>query len=160
MWFEIDAGGIRIKLRIRGYRPSNKDNWDSEWCKCDFAFSSGDWLNYHKENDEILLSYEVEQLAKSLTELLANKLMEETEITCIEPDFIFKLFPKKDLRNDPKYIYVRPGCELQDIYLEWKIYFWDGGLTDNFLTVTLDREEIIKLRDYLAFISSTGMNAT
>jgi hypothetical protein len=160
MWFEIDAGGIRIKLRIRGYRPSNKDNWDSEWCKCDFAFSSGDWLNYHKENDEILLSYEVEQLAKSLTELLANKLMEETEITCIEPDFIFKLFPQKDLRNDPKYIYVRPGCELQDIYLEWKICFWDGGLTDNFLTVTLDREEIIKLRDYLAFISSTGMNAT
>jgi hypothetical protein len=160
MWFEIDAGGIRIKLRIRGYRPSNKDNWDSEWCKCDFAFSSGDWLNYHKENDEILLSYEVEQLAKSLTELLANKLMEETEITCIEPDFIFKLFPQKDLRNDPKYIYVRPGCEIQDIYLEWKINFWDGGLTDNFLTVTLDREEIIKLRDYLAFISSTGMNAT
>lgn len=160
MWFEVNASGISIKLQIRGYRPTDKDNWDSQWCKCDFAFSSGDWLNYHKENDEVLLSCEVEQLTKSLTELLANNLMEETEIVFIEPDFIFKLFPQKDLRNDPKYIYVRPGCEIQDIYLEWKIYFWDGGLTDNFLTVTFGREEIIKLRDYFAFISSTGMNAT
>ena len=105
------------------------------------------------------MSCEVEQLAKSLTELLANKLKEETEIACIEPDFIFKLFPQKDLRNDPKYVYVRPGCEIQDIYLEWKIYFWDGGITDNYLTVTLDREEITQLRDYLAFVSSTGVNA-
>lgn len=160
MWFEMDASGIRIKLQIRGYRPTNKDNWDSQWCKCDFSFSSGDWLNYHKENDEVLLSCEVKQLAESLAELLDNKLMEETEIACIEPDFVFKLFPQKDLRNDPKYLYVRPGCEIQDIYLEWKIYFWDGGLTDNYLTVTLDREETTKLRDYLASISSTGSNAT
>ena len=50
------ASGINVKLKIHGYRPTNKDNWDSEWCRCDFLFSSGDWLNYHKENDEVLLA--------------------------------------------------------------------------------------------------------
>lgn len=152
MWFEIDASGIRVKLQIKGYKPTNKDNWDSEWCKCDCSFSSGNWLNYHKENDEVLLSAEVETLEKAFTKLLDNKFTEVTEICCIEPDFVFKLFPQTDLRSDPKYTYIRPGCEIQDIYLEWRVYFWDGGLTDNYLTITLDREEIMTLRDYLASV--------
>ena len=152
MWFEIDASGIRIKLQVKGYKPTNDDNWDSEWCKCDCLLSSGDWLNYHIENDEVLLSAEVETLAKAFTKLLDNKLTEVTEICCIEPDFVFKLFPQTDLRNDPKYTYIRHGCEIQDIYLEWKIYFWDEGLTENYLTVTLYRDEIISLRDYLTLV--------
>ena len=45
MWFELDASGIKIKLRIKGYRPSTKKNWDSTWCSCDFLFSSG--INYN-----------------------------------------------------------------------------------------------------------------
>ena len=88
MWFEIDADGIKVKLQITGYTPANKDNWDSEWCKCDFLFSSGEWLNYHKENDEVLLCYEIEELAESLTDLIDDKLSEDKEIICIEPDFI------------------------------------------------------------------------
>ena len=153
MWFEIDASGIKIKLQIKGYKPASKDDWYSEWCSCDFLFSSGDWLNYHKENDEVLLSAEVEGLAKALTDLLDNKLSEEIEISCIEPDFVFKLFPQKDLRDDPKYSYIRPGCEIQDIYLEWKIFFWNQGLTENYLTVTLYRDDIISLRDYLSLVT-------
>ena len=86
MWFEIDASGIRVKLQIKGYKPTDKDNWDSEWCKCDCSFSSGNWLNYHIENDEVLLSAEVETLEKAFTKLLDNKLTEVTEICCIEPD--------------------------------------------------------------------------
>ena len=152
MWFEIDASGIKIKLQINGYKPSSKDSWDSEWCRCDYLFSSKDWLNYHKEDDEVLLSSEVEMLAKAFTALLDNKLSEVTEIGCIEPDFVFTLYPQKDLRNDPKYTYIRPGCEIQDIYLEWKIYFWNEGLTDNFLTVTLYGDEIMRLRDYLSLV--------
>lgn len=102
------------------------EEWDSEWCRCDFLFASGDWLNYHKENDEVLL--------------------------CIEPDFVFELYPQMDLREDPKYTYVQPGYEIQDIYVEWKIYFWHGGLTDNYLTITLGREDIARLRDYLKLV--------
>ena len=67
----------------------------------------------------------------------------------IEPDFKFILYPEEDLRNNPNYTYVQPGYEIVDIYLEWRVYFWNEGLTDNYLTVTLGREEITMLRDYL-----------
>ena len=153
MWLEIDASGIEIKLRINGYVPSTKDNWDSQWCQCDFLFSSGEWLNYHKENDEVLLSCEVEELEEYLTKLLNNELTEVKEIACIEPDFVFVLHPQSDRREDPKYTYVQPGYEIEDIYLEWKIFFWNGGLTDNHLIVTLDRDDIKVMRDYLSLVT-------
>ncbi len=74
---------------------------------------------------------------------------------CIEPDFCFILYPKRDLRDDPKYTYVQPGYEIEDIYLEWRIYFWNEGLTDNFLNFTLNRDEIIKFRDYLREVKNS-----
>ena len=154
MWFEIDASGIKIKLQINGYKPTNKENWDSEWCRCDFLFTSGDWLNYHKENDEVLLCSEIDELAETLTELLDNKILEEREILCIEPDFIFKLYPETDLRDNPQYTYIQPGYEIQDIYLEWRIYFWYEGLTDNYLTITFNRDKIESFIDYLVLVRS------
>lgn len=154
MWFEIDASGIKIKLQINGYKPTNKENWDSEWCRCDFLFTSGDWLNYHKENDEVLMCSEIDELVETLTELLDNKILEEREILCIEPDFIFKLYPETDLRDNPQYTYIQPGYEIQDIYLEWRIYFWYEGLTDNYLTITFDRDKIESFRDYLVLVRS------
>lgn len=155
MWFQIDADGIKIKLQINGYKPTSKENWDSEWCMCDLLLSSGDWLNYNKEDDAVLLCSEIDWLAEDLTELLNNEISEEKEITCIEPDFVFKLYPQTDLKKDPKYIYVAPGYEIQDIYIEWRIYFWNGGLTENYLTVTLCRAEIELLRDYLVLVQNS-----
>lgn len=152
MWLEMDVSGIAVKLQIKGYRPATKENWDSNWCRCDFLFASGDWLNYHKEDDEVLLSCEVEELEESLTKLLNNELSEVKEIECIEPDFVFSLYPQSDLRDNPKYTYVQLGYEIVDIYLEWKIFFWNQGLTANYLSITLDREEIVQLRDYLSSV--------
>ncbi len=152
MEFRLDISGVTVYLKVNGYVKSTKEEWDSQWCRCDFAFMSGDWLNYHKESDEVLLSCEVEELEEKLTKLLSDELTEVEEISCIEPDFNFLLYPKRDLREDPKYTYVQPGYEIADIYMEWKVFFWNQGLTDNFLCVTLDREEIIKLRDYLSSV--------
>lgn len=152
MWFELDVSGIKIKLKIKNYTTTNRENWDSEWCKCDFIFCSDDWLNYNKANDEVLLSSEIDEISDALTKLLDNENTEVKEIRCIEPDFIFKLFPQKDLRNDPSYTYVRPGYEIQDIHLEWIIYFWNDGLTDNYFTITLYRDDIASLRDYLELV--------
>lgn len=161
MWLEMDVSGIEVKLQIKGYRPATKENWDSNWCRCDFLFASGDWLNYHKEDDEVLLSCEVEELEESLTKLLNNELSEVKEIDCIEPDFVFMLYPQRDLREDPKYTYVQPGYEMADIYVEWQIYFWNQGLTANYLTITLDREEIVQLRDYFSdVINKKRVNET
>ena len=139
MSIQIDAAGIIIDLLVKGYRKSNKDNWDEQWCKCDFAFRSDSWLNYQSVDNEVLLSCEIEELEQSLTQLLNGEITEKKMI----------LYPEEDLRNNPNYTYVQPGYEIVDIYLEWRVYFWNEGLTDNYLTVTLGREEITMLRDYL-----------
>ena len=154
MHFYKDISGIDVYLNIKGYSPSTKDDWDCNWCKCDFMFKSGEWLNYHKEDDEVFLSSEVENLKEYLTKLLNGELSEVYEFECMEPDFIFTLYPETDKRNDPKYVYIQPGFEIEDIHMEWKVYFWSDGLTDNFLTVTLNRSDIIELRDYLSSIIS------
>ena len=149
MSIQIDAAGIIIDLLVKGYRKSNKDNWDEQWCKCDFAFKSDSWLNYQSVDNEVLLSCEIEELEQSLTQLINGEITEKKMIEPIEPDFKFILYPEEDLRNNPNYPYVQPGYEIVDIYLEWRVYFWNEGLTDNYLTVTLGREEITMLRDYL-----------
>ncbi len=156
MEFKRDVSGIAVSLKIHGYQPSRKEDWDSQWCQCDFSFCSGEWLNYRKERDEVFLSREVEELEAALTMLLHDELKEMREISCIEPDFAFFAFPKKDLRTDPRYRYIQPGCEISDIYLKWRVYFWSDGLTDNYLSVTLGREEIVSLRDYLAAVIKKG----
>lgn len=38
MCFKMDISEINIKFQINDYWPTNKDNWDSKWCKCDFLF--------------------------------------------------------------------------------------------------------------------------
>lgn len=149
MSIQIDAAGIIIDLLVKGYRKSNKDNWDEQWCKCDFAFKSDSWLNYQSVDNEVLLSCEIEELEQSLTQLINGEITEKKMIEPIEPDFKFILYPEEDLRNNPNYTYVQPGYEIVDIYLEWRVYFWNEGLTDNYLTVTLGREEITMLRDCL-----------
>jgi hypothetical protein len=73
-----------------------------------------------------------------------------------EPDFVFILYPREDLRKNPEYTYIRPDCEIHDIYVEWRIYFWNGGLTDNFLIITLDREDIVEFRDFLRKVMEQG----
>ena len=152
MDFRLDICGITVYLKIKGYEKSTKEDWDGQWCRCDFSFMSGDWLNYHKEDDEVLMSCEVEELYEALSKLLTDELPDIKEICCMEPDFNFILYPKRDLRNDSKYTYVKPGYEMADIYMEWKVFFWNEGLTDNFLCVTFGREDIEKLRDYLSSV--------
>lgn len=149
---KIDLNGIVVRLRIKGYTHYTRENWDETWCRVDFSFSSDDWLNYHHENDEVMLASEVDQLAESIDKLLRDELNEVTEFPCMEPDFKFILHPKRDLREDPQYTYVREGYEIADIYMEWTVTFWNDGLTDNYLSVTLDREDMKILLVYLNYI--------
>lgn len=152
MGFQIDAEGIIVDLCVKDYRKSTKDNWDDLWCRCDFSFRSGNWLNYQRSDDAILLSSEIDELESSLTQLINNEITDVKVIEPIEPDFKFVLYPQEDITKNPKCVYVKPGCEIVDILLEWKVYFWEDGITDNHLSVTLDRDKITELRDYLRSI--------
>lgn len=153
MRLKIDLNGIILKLKIKGYRPSVRDGWDCQWCNVDFSFSSDNWLNYYREDYEVLLACEVENLTQSIDKLLCDELSEQTEISCIEPDFKFILYPKKDLRKDPKYTYIRKGFEFEDVHMEWRVSFWDDGLTDNYLSASLNRETMNILLVYLKYVT-------
>ena len=153
MWLMLDLDGIVLRLQIRNYVKVAADDWDSTWCKTDFSFVSEPWLNYHKEDDEVFLAREIDDLKEALQALVNNQLTEVTEFSCIEPDFNFILNPQRDLRLDPKVLYVRPGCEIADIDAEWKISFWHDGLTANYLSVSLGREDIESLLSYLRLIT-------
>ena len=153
MWLKLNLDGIVLSLRIRQYKKVEADDWDSTWCKTDFSFISEPWLKYIKEDDEVLLAREVDELVEALEKLLTDQLYEPTEFTCIEPDFIFELNPKEDLRKNPRYLYIQPGCEIADIDLEWKVFFWYEGLTGNYLSVALARSDIECLLTYLKVVT-------
>ena len=152
MGFELDASGIKIELEISGYRLTSKKNQFLKWCTCSVRFSSENWLKYHKENDEILLCCELDELTNALTDLLDNKIQEAKEISFIEPDFVFELYPKVESKEKYQNFLIKPGFEIRDIYLEWKVYIWNKGFTANCLTITLGRDDIISLRDYLVSV--------
>lgn len=153
MWLRLDLDGIILTLRIKDYRRVPDDDWDSTWCKVDFSFVSEPWLDYRQTDSEVFLAREIDDLREALEALLTGRMTAPSEFICIEPDFRLLLRPREDLRNDPKVIYISPGHEMADIGIEWQVYFWHEGLTGNFLTVSLGREEILELLVYLRLVS-------
>lgn len=152
MWLKLDLMGVDFHLQISDYASTTNENWDSKWCITNLSIISGNWLNYMIENNEVLLSFEVKELAEKLEQLLNDRLNEIVEIECIEPDFKFILYPKTNMRNNPKYEYIQEGYEIEDIKMEWIVYFWNGYLTNNYLSMEFDRDDIEYLSKYLNMI--------
>ena len=152
MWLNLDLQGILVNLQIHNYQKVPKDDCGT-WCKVDFSFVTKPWLSYGNENDEILLCSEVDEIITILEKLVADQLQEPTEFGCVEPDFSFRFYPKKDLRNDPKYTYVAPGHEIVDVSMEWEVTLWNDGYTANRLVLTLKRQKIEQLLSYLQLIA-------
>ena len=155
MWFTLDLDGITLHLRIQNYKKSsNSISWDENWTCVDLTLQAKEWLNYQIKNDEIMLACEVEELRDKLGLLLVDGLTEPYSLELIEPDLTFELNPKKDIRNDPRILYVRPGFEIVDIDMEMEVSFWNGGLTANKLVLSFDRGDIEKLRLYLQLVTA------
>ena len=154
---EMNLDGITVKLEIRGYTKYDRESEEEpRWCRLDFSFISQPWLRYKRQDDEVLTNEEVEALAEHLECLLNGRMAEPTELECIEPDFCFQFEPEEDVRQNPRVLYVKPGNEWADILMRWQVYFWHDGLTDNHLSVTLDRADMEKLYAYLQTVISAG----
>ena len=141
MALHLELDGIEINMTIREYKEVLGREWCDAWCKVDYSIKAvtepngKQYINIEHNNTEILLACEVKSLRNRLNKLLNDELEKVTLTEMIEPDFQFELFPKKN------------GA---DITATWIVNFWYcGGLTANSLNVTLGREDIIKLRDYL-----------
>ena len=152
---EMNLDGITVKLEIRGYTKHDREE-EPRWCRADFSFISEPWLRYKRQDDEVLTNEEVEVLAECLERLLNGRMAEPTELECIEPDFLFLFEPKVDVQKNPRVLYVKPGNELEDILMRWRVYFWHDGLTDNHLSVTLNRADMEKLYAYLQTVQKAG----
>ena len=151
MWIKFDLEGMKFELNIDKYYPNQ--NLDGRWTEvtCNFEFSNV--IKYKISHDEILLCCEVDEIRNSLERLLNNELNEIKEYQPCEPDLTFILNPKYDIRNDPNTIYVKPGFEIRDIKLQLRVNLWDDGLTDNYFSMTLYREDIDNLYTYLCYVT-------
>lgn len=150
MGFLANLDGIELELSIRGYRRT-RDPFDV-WCKCDFSLRSGQWLNYWFKDDETLNAGEIDELYNALQSLLDGTMKKPEQIICIEPDFEFRLYPADRHRSE---IYGAESLvhEIDDIYVDWRVYFWDSGLMNNYLSVKLYRDDIKALYEYLESIT-------
>lgn len=155
MWLKLNLEGIDFHFRISKYRKSTRENWDDEWCEVDLTLQARKWLNYQIVSDEILLAIEVEEIRDRIEDLLNDKLDKPEKIECIEPDFELHLHPKEDIRNNPDIVYVKPGCEIADIDMDFQVSFWDsnGGSSANRLLLSFGRTDLEILLCYLRYIT-------
>ena len=151
----LDLDGMIIYLQIIDYHAHTQGNFISDnWCNCKLRILSDSWLDYNRQG-ELLLSHEVDELREEFHNLLNGNLHSIKEIGFTEPDFEFTLFPVEDMRENPAVLYCTPGCEFTDISVDWKIHFWNGGLTANYLSLTLNRKNLILFTDYLSAVTKS-----
>lgn len=128
----LNIDGIQFEFVIEDYRPSTREHWDDEWCVIT-ASAIGGGLNYSIRSS-CMCCCEVEWLYNKLKELADGIMTEETEISFVEPDFEYKLYPN----NQGAY------------YVEWTFNLWNEGvLTNNWFTLTFIDEEILEIIKYL-----------
>lgn len=136
---KLNVEGIEVSLEIKDYKKS-LSSYDG-WSTFSYSLKSGDWLNFHVENEPILANCEIEDFEEFLTKVINGKILESREVTFIEPDFEFVL-DVIDKTEDGEFY----------VLLDWKFYFYYNGITCNYLSISLDMSEIIKLRDYFRFV--------
>ena len=139
---ELDVEGTKLKLEIKKYRQSTKENWDCEWCQI-YILVQNRYINYEM-NEESLLCCEVEEIHRKLVGFLSGETIEKCELSFIEPDFEMVIDTYED----------------DAILLDWKFNLWDdtGALSANSFTIVLDTEDITELANYLESIINKGGN--
>jgi hypothetical protein len=70
----------------------------------------------------------------------------------IEPDFEFDFCPSNNKVKPDEYTYAVSKHEISLAIVEWKVNLWCEGLTDNYFSTSLDKEECKVLRDYLRLV--------
>ena len=140
MWVKFDLQGMKLKFKVEKYIPNQ--TIDGEWTEISFSFEFQDVIKYSTSKNEVLLCSEVDDIRNFMEKLLDDKLEEEVNYKCIEPDFEFTFSPKYDVRNDPDVIWVKSGNEIRDIEMKLKVNLWNEGLTCNYFSTTFNKEEI------------------
>lgn len=137
MWLKLDLAGIDFRFRIKGYTKSLGEDWSDRWCGVDLTLESGKWLRYSISSD-ILLSCEVEEIRNKIFGFLQERQNKPEDITFIEPDLSFHIHPSGFT-----------GYASMDLH----VHLWDNGLTENYISISFDKDDLEKLCLYLQLVT-------
>lgn len=141
----IDLGGTIFRLLLSS---KGVDDGGYSWTDANIMIENR-YFNY-QTGAEFLTYSEIKEIYCQLTMLLDDKVQETTTLEFIEPDLQIALNPKHDLRNDPKYVYVKEGFEIEDVCAEFIFFLSLGaGYTDERYTLPLYRSDIEHLVEFI-----------
>lgn len=151
---KMNSTSIEFSISQLGNGLGNIEEGE-EWCWCCVNLMIKSHLfDYKKMNYEMLTFGEVKDLYQDICDLLDDKLKEPNTKSFTEIDIEFGLYPKYDVREDNAVLYVREGCEIADISAELVLNLQDinNVYSGERYIYPMEREEIIKLKDYLETI--------
>ena len=134
MWIKFDKDGLLLELKIYNYIKND----ENRYVKLSFNYKFKEIINYKKEDQEILLCKDIDNLKKMLYDFLNDKLTDKYKPTetlyCYEPDFYFEF--------------------IGDRWLTINTYLWNnenrkGQITNNMISTTLEKEQVRQLYLYL-----------
>ena len=126
---KLNNGFTEFKFDIN--RIVNKES--EEWCSMQISVKN-EFFNYKNEG-ELLLFNEVEEIKNYLEQLLNGKLEEEEQLDFTEPDLELNLYPSDNV----EYILL----DIQFNLIE------QGELSADYYNLCLDKKEIDELYSYL-----------
>lgn len=126
---KLNNGFTEFKFDIN--RIVNKES--EEWCSMQISVKN-EFFNYKNEG-ELLLFSEVEEIKNYLEQLLNGKLEEEEQLDFTEPDLELNLYPSDNV----EYILLDIKCNLIE----------QGELSADYYNLCLDKKEIDELYSYL-----------
>lgn len=137
--FQLNLEGTKIEFKIENYRPSTKDEYYEEWCLITVKVK-GNGIDY-STHSECMMCCEIEWLNSELENMINGVFSEDRQITFLEPDFEFLLFPSKE----------------SNYYMDWKFRLWyKGALTCNYFVLSFVYDDIQKLKKYLEKVIENG----
>lgn len=80
-------------MNIKGYQPSDEESLSYQWCKVDFYFDFPGYINYSRQDDEVMLSCEIETLESKIDDFINDRINEKETLEFIEQDFDFVFLP-------------------------------------------------------------------
>lgn len=126
---KLNNGFTEFKFDIN--RIINKES--EEWCSMQISVKN-EFFNYKNEG-ELLLFSEVEEIKNYLEQLLNGKLEEEEQLDFTEPDLELNLYPSDNV----EYILLDIKFNLIE----------QGELSADYYNLCLDKKEIDELYSYL-----------
>ena len=158
MWIKFDLEGMKFEIQIKNQHRNTKYFDADDWAEVSFNVQFQNIIQYVKENDEILMWGEIENLIQTIKELSINKIKKTETVYFVEPDFEFVFEPDPEVNTEPKPDIKSDyfcGSLDKNVDMRLNIYLWDndGMLTENYMSLDFGRQDIYEFYIYLLLVA-------